>query len=156
MANIIKLDNDLNIYTPKLSANNVYDISDLSFYIDNDFNNMSLYVLLIDSNNVSDIVPLTFVDISGNYKIFQLNHTANIRVSSGLIALKIILINKDKVITSNESITLNLSVENFAVYHQLFVTRELSENINSIYNKIIEMTKLNIDISEKISQEVRK
>lgn len=152
MANII-LKEDYSIKTVKLNQNEAYDLSDLLFYIPNKFNCSHVFVLLSDSTMI-DIVPLHYAENYQAYKIYKMDYSNSIRINSGMVKLKVLLFDEMQmaVSMSNENIEFNAVIDNYKIAHQLAITMELNNAVTDIYNKIMKLTDMNIDIYEKMME----
>lgn len=152
LANII-LQENFTIKTVKLNQNETYDLSELTFYIPNKFNCSHIFVLITDST-LTDIVPLQYDGSYQSYKTYKMNYANTIRVKPGLVKLSILLYDgkQENALMSNGSIKFNANIENYKIAHQLAITMELNTALKETYNKIMELTTMNIDIYEKMME----
>lgn len=152
LANII-LKEYYSINAAKINYNDTYDLSELFFYIPNKFNNSYIFILITDST-INDIIPLQYDSICHSYKIYRVKYDNQIRVKSGKLKIRILVFNDKEmdISMSKESIEINCTVENYKLAHQLAITMEINSALTETYNKIVELTNMNISIYEKISE----
>lgn len=148
MANII-MANDYSIRTTQFAINETYDINDLTFYIDNNFNSSSIYITLTDECGTSDIIPLKYYENRQSYKIYKIDCKNNIRVKPEKVSINILLYSENDVKLSN-NIDVKISFDNYMLSHQFYITKEVSNTVNTIYEKIVDITNINIDLYDKI------
>lgn len=152
--NII-LNEDYTLRTTKMSQSESYDLSDINFFIPNKFNSCNVYVVLINSVGLTDIIPLNFIENSHSYKKFKITYSNSIRVDSGEIEIKIVLVDsngREVYISSGDKLICNIAVDNYKIARQVAITNELSLSVYELYKKIEQMTEMNIDIYEKIME----
>lgn len=151
--NII-LNEDYSLRTTKMSQSELYDLSDINFFIPNKFNSCNVFIALINSVGLTDIIPLNFTENSQSYKKYKVTYTNSIRVQSGTVKIKIILVdsNNHSVIISCGDVTCNITTENYKIGHQVAITYELNTSMQNMYLKMQELTEMNIDIHEKIME----
>ena len=150
--NII-LDEDYSLRTTKMSQSELYDLSDINFFIPNKFNSCNVFTILTNSVGLTEIIPLNFIENSHSYKKYKVTDSNSIRVDSGEIEIKIVLVdlNSHEVcISSGNKLICNITVDNYKIAHQVATTNELSSLVSDLYKKIERMTEMNIDIYEKI------
>lgn len=151
--NII-LNEDYSLRTTKMSQSELYDLSDINFFIPNKFNSCNVFIALINSVGLTDIIPLNFTENSQSYKKYKVTYTNSIRVQSGTVKIKIILVdsNNHSVIISCGDVTCNITIENYKIGHQVAIIYELNTSMQNMYLKMQELTEMNIDIHEKIME----
>nr|DAD59762.1 MAG TPA: hypothetical protein [Bacteriophage sp.] len=150
MANIV-LDDKNKIRANKLS--DVNDISDIEIYISTQFNYDSIKVLIFDENNIYDVCSLIKLDERMNFHICKLDFSSTIRISNGDCQIGLIRIDvKNHTCYTTNFIDVNLDVKNYAASHLTFVSTELNNSINELYQKIVSMTEMNIEIYDKINK----
>ena len=159
MTNIILMDN-LNIRATSFNAKNTYGLEELLFYIPSKMNGLGVYLMIVDSAGTRDIVPLQFDGIHNEYKKYKINYAASIRSKSGECQLYILTVDsKTNSINTSGKMDIQLSVENYKLMRQLYIVNELNTSMGSMYEKMLNMTEMNIDLYEKMSalvQEVEK
>lgn len=154
MANII-IDDKLNIRTTQFKNDELYSFSDLFFYVSDRYNNYGVYLIVSNTNNVSDIIQLDYYNCANGYKIYTINYNKKTRIQSGDCKISILLLdNNISQCYTSQSMNVNINIENYQLSHQLCITKEISQTIDSLYNKIIELTNMNINLYEKIENEV--
>ncbi|WP_288681624.1 hypothetical protein [uncultured Eubacterium sp.] len=152
MANIVLDENDC-IRANKLSSGN-NDVSDIEFYIPSVFNYNSIKILIFDENNIYDVCSLIKLDERSNYTVCKLDLSSTIRVSSGNMKIGFIRIDvQNHTAYTTNFIDVDLSVDNYAASHLTFVSTELNNSISELYQKIVSMTEMNIEIYDKINKE---
>ena len=150
MANIV-LDDKNKIRANKLS--DVNDISDIEIYISTQFNYDSVKVLIFDKDNIYDVCSLIKLDERMNFHICKLDFSSTIRISNGDCQIGLIIIDvKNHTCYTTNFIEVNLDVKNYAASHLTFVSTELNNSINELYQKIVSMTEMNIEIYDKINK----
>lgn len=149
MVNII-LDDNFTIRVTKLVDDKQYDFSELQFYIPNTFNDSYICVYIIGDNKIAEIIPLQFVSNYNSYKIYKISYNNKIRISSGKISLKIIVISDNICTQSVNSVDLQIIVDSYNISHKLLVMKEFEKYIQTMYEKILNLTNLNIKISEDL------
>ena len=149
--NII-LNRDYTLRTTKMKEETEYGLSDIDIFIPNSFNSYNCFLCLINNIGLTDIVPIEFVENSSSYKKYKISYSNPIRINSGETKIKIILVDSENhsVIISAGNVLCNLDIENYKIGHQMTVISDTNSSIQNMYNKIQELTKMNIDIYEKI------
>ena len=159
MTNIILMDN-LNIRATSFNAKSTYGLEELLFYIPSKMNGLGVYVMIVDSAGTRDIVPLQFDGIHNEYKKYKINYAASIRSKSGECQMYILTVDsKTNTINTSGKMDIKLSIENYKLMRQLYIVNELNASMGSMYEKMLNMTEMNIDLYEKMSslvQEVEK
>lgn len=155
MANIL-LKDDFTIKTTQLSQAETYELSELLFYIPDIFSCSRAFVSLTDSDGMTDVIPLQFSGNHQAYKVYRVNYANAIRVKSGTMTLKILLFdnaNKECNI-SVDSVDVAVYIHNYKAAHNLAVTMELHSSMKDMYDKIVKLTNMNIELYEKITKGV--
>ena len=80
--NII-LNEDYSLRTTKMSQSEIYDLSDINFFIPNKFNSCNVFTILTNSVGLTEIIPLNFIENSHSYKKYKVTYSNSIRVDSG-------------------------------------------------------------------------
>lgn len=151
MSNIVL--NDKNeIRANKISSDN-NDISEIEFYIPDNYNYDSIKVLIFDKNNIYDICSLVKLDERINYNICKLDFSSTIRISSGECQIGLIRIDvKKHTCYTTNIVDVTLDIKSYSASHLTFVSTELNNSINELYQKIVSMTEMNIEIYDKINK----
>ena len=150
--NII-LDEDYSLRTTKMSQSELYDLSDINFFIPNKFNSCNVFTILTNSVGLTEIIPLNFIENNHSYKKYKVTYSNSIRVDSGEMEIKIVLVDSNShevCISSGNKVICNITVDNYKIAHQVATTNELSSLVSDLYKKIERMTEMNIDIYEKM------
>ena len=152
--NII-LDEDYSLRATKMSQSELYDLSDINFFIPNKFNSCNVFTILTNSVGLTEIIPLNFIENSHSYKKCKVTYSNSIRVDSGEIEIKIVLVDSNShevYISSGNKLICNITVDNYKIARYVAITNELSSLVSDLYKKIERMTEMNIDIYEKIME----
>lgn len=150
--NII-LNEDYSLRTTKMSQSELYDLSDINFFIPNKFNSCNVFTILTNSVGLTEIIPLNFIENSHSYKKYKVIYSNSIRVDSGEIEIKIVLVDSNShevCISSGNKLICNITVDNYKIARQVAITNELSLSVYELYKKIEQMTEMNIDIYKRI------
>ena len=153
--NII-LNEDYSLRTTKMSQSEIYDLSDINFFIPNKFNSYNVFAILTNSVGLTEIIPLNFIEIVISYKKYKVTYSNSIRVDSGEMEIKIVLVDSNShevYISSGNRLICNIAVDNYKIARQVAITNELSLSVYELYKKIEQMTEMNIDIYERIMGE---
>ena len=151
MANII-LNNEMSISMTKVQEEN--DILEASFYISKEFSNYDIFAAITDNEGVHDIVPLTFEKVASNYNVYHISPKIDLRIKGGDCKVTVIVISGDFYECKSATLPqINFNIDNYILCHHTYLNKKLSTDIANYYEKIVKMTKLNIDIYTKLSQE---
>lgn len=152
----ILINEDYSIKTTQFESKKVYDLSELLFFIPNIFNCCSIFILITDSVGVNDIIPLQFTGNYKNYKNYKINYSNSIRIKSGKIKIKILLIDSQtNELNVSECFYCDICIDNYKIAHHLVITNELNTNIKNIYDKILRLTEINTDIYDNIYNKLK-
>lgn len=149
------LNEDYTLRTTKMSQSESYDLSDINFFIPNKFNSCNVFIVLINSVGLTDIIPLNFIENSHSYKKYKITYSNSIRVDSGEIEIKIVLVDstsREVCISSGDKLICNITMDNYKIARHVAITNELSLSVYELYKKIEQMTEMNIDIYERIME----
>lgn len=149
------LNEDYSLRTTKMFQSESYDLSDINFFIPNRFNSCNVFIVLINSVGLTEIVPLNFIENSHSYKKYKVTYSNSIRVDSGEVEIKIILVDsnsREVCISSGDKLICNITVDNYKIARQVAITNELNISVHELYKKIEQMTEMNINIYEKIME----
>jgi hypothetical protein len=142
---------NFNIRTTSFSAKSTYGLEELLFYIPNKMNEVNVYVMIVDSAGTKDIVPLQFVGNHNEHKKYKINHSTSIRIKSGECQMYILTIDsKTNMINTSTKMMINLSIENYKLMRQLYIVNELNNTMGGIYEKILHMSEMNVELYEKM------
>lgn len=150
MGNIV-LDDKNEIRANRLSSDN-NDISDIEFYIPVQYNYDSIKVLIFDKDNIYDVCSLIKLDERTNYSVCKLDFSSTIRISSGDCSIGLIRIDiKNHTCYTTNFLDVNLNIKSYLASHLTFISTELNNSISELYQKIVSMTEMNIEIYAKIN-----
>lgn len=159
MTNIILMDN-LNIRATSFNAKSTYGLEELLFYVPTKMNGINVYVMIVDSAGTKEILPLQFAGAHNEYKKYKINCSASIRIKSGPCQIYVLTIDPNtNLISTSTKMDIQITIENYKLMHQLYIVSELNSSIGSMYEKMVNMTEMNIELYEKMSalkQEVGK
>ena len=148
MGNII-LNEELHISATKLQE--VNDIESLSFYVSKKYANSNICIAITDSRGIFDIIPLTFLKAETNYKVYHIDCKNKLRIQSGQCKITFFVFDKEfENCCASNTFSLDLSVENYNLFRQTYINRELCNEIAITYEKILKMTEINIEIYDKM------
>lgn len=151
MANIL-LTEDFALKQTHFDANKTVILSEIFFYIPNKFTDSRVYIMLIDSLGITDIISLQFFKNHNEYKVYKINATSTIRVKSGDLKVQVLVVESgSNAIKTSTFISLSdVSIDNYKMIRQLQLINDFSADISDTYKKISELTKINVEIYEKI------
>lgn len=151
MANIILMDN-LNIRTTSFNAKSTYGLEELLFYVPTKMNGVNAYVMIVDSTGTKEILPIQFAGSHNEYKKYKINCSAAIRIKSGPCQIYVLTIDPNtNLINTSTKMDIQISIENYKLMHQLYIVSELNNSVSNMYEKIVNMTEMNIELYEKMS-----
>ena len=152
MGNII-LQDGLKVTTTKLSVEDENDLGSLKFYISKKYNLFSVCVAIIDSYGVFDIIPLAFLSDETNYKVYCINCKNATRIKNGKCKMIFFIFDKElQYCRSSESIDIGISTTNYTLLHKTYISKQISDDIASYYDKIVKLTEMNIELYDKITK----
>ena len=149
------LNEDCSLRTTKMSQSELYDLSDINFFIPNKFNSYNVFAILTNSVGLTEIIPLNFIENSHSYKKYKVTYSNSIRVDSGEMEIKIVLVDSNShevCISSGNKLICNITVDNYKIARQVAITNELNTTMHELYKKIEQLTEMNISIYEKIKE----
>lgn len=149
MANIV-LDEKNEIRANRLSESN--DISEVEFYMPSMYSYDSIKVLIFDKDNIYDVCSLIKLDEKMNYNICKIDFSSTIRISNGDCQVGLIRIDtKNHTCYTTNFVGVNLDVKSYSASHLTFISTELTNSISELYQKIVSMTEMNIELYDKIN-----
>ena len=152
--NII-LNEDNSLRTTKFNSDKIYELSDINIYIPNDVTYTNIYIVLINKLGINDIIPLELSERTATHKKYRFTYTNPIRINSGEVEVKILLIdvnNNYSAIVSGDLVC-SVNIDNYRIAYQTIISEQVSSNVAKAYDKIKELTEMNIEIYEKILKE---
>lgn len=149
--NII-LNEDNSLRTTKFNRDNTYELSDMNIYIPNDVTYTNIYIVLINKLGINDIIPLELSERTATHKKYRFTYTNPIRINSGEVEIKLLLIDVDNNYSSivSDEIKCNINIDNYKICYQTVISEQLGNSIKSMYEKINQLTEINIEIYDKI------
>lgn len=131
----------------QFNANETYGLEELRFFIPTSKPLLSLFCIIKNSNGNLDSVKLTqTASESKNYNCYMFSQKQEISVPSGELTFFIFGICEDKTTFIPEEFKMNINVENYNISTQIYLLNQISRETANYYNKIVELTKQNINI----------
>lgn len=149
--NII-MNKDCTLRTTKFNRDNTYELSDIDVYIPNDFNYTNLYIVLVSKLGVYDIVPIEFFERTATHRKYKITYNNPIRISSGDVEVKLLLMDVNKNYSSiiSGDLVCSVNIDNYRIAYQTVISEQLGKTVAKTYDKIRELTEMNIKIYGKI------
>lgn len=135
------------------NPNQVYNLEDLVFYFPKN-RNITPFLLLKDSYETKDVLKLTKCGMDKNYIIYSVSIDSGFSAKNGYIDISVLTLENDIIKTSPKT-QISLNFDNFMIAKRTSLLDEVSRNLASTYQKIEELTKMNIEIYQNI-EEARK
>jgi c-di-GMP-binding flagellar brake protein YcgR len=133
-----------------IDYNEKADLADIIFYIPKELNG-NFYCRIIDSNNNEDILTLSYSESDKMYNIYNISLDNTIACKEGNSTLSLLYFNNSQM-KSSENFSLVLTYNTFTLGSQINLIEKLSKEISGMYNKIIDLTQMNIDIYKDIKE----
>lgn len=128
-----------------------YQLEDLKFYIPKEFKE-DFFVLLTDAQNVKTVLKLNKTqDVHKKYSIYAVDGSSMVTTEPGKTAISIFYIDNNTFQTSN-SFKANLQYDNFNYISQLMFLQKLDRKLAERFDKIKQMTQLNINLYKDIEE----
>ena len=144
--------NDNTIRTTKFNKEEIYELSDINIYIPNEQNHTNAYIILKNQQGIYDIIPIELSEKTTTHKKYRITYTNPIRISSGEVEIKVLLLdienNYSCIISDN--LICNINIDNYQICYQTVISEQLGNSIKSMYEKIKQLTEMNIEIYDKI------
>lgn len=146
--------NDNTIRTTKFNKEEIYELSDINIYIPNDQKHTNAYIILKNQQGVYDIIPVELAERTTTHKKYRITYTNTIRISSGEAEIKVLLLDIENNYSSiiSDNLICNINIDNYKIAHQTVISEQLCNSIKSMYEKINQLTEMNINIYEKIKE----
>lgn len=152
MGNII-LNTDFTIRTTKINGET--HLEESLFYVPKIFNAFSVYISLTDGDKNSDIFPLVFNGFVSNHKTYRVDCSKELKIKSGPCKLAFLIIDIESAnCRASNYLDIDLKLDKYNLLHQTYISRKLGTHISDVYDKILKLTNMNIEILEKIQMEV--
>lgn len=146
MVNII-YQADKTIRFTQFDINATYDISDLKFFMPSDKIPIALYCVIKNENEEIDSIKLVSTSSDSKfYYCYKFSDSQPISHQSGKLTLFLFGVYEDKSTIISDEFNINLNVENFNITSQLYALSQISSEIANYYNKIEQLTKMNIEL----------
>lgn len=128
-----------------------YQLEDLKFYIPKEFKE-DFFVLLTDAQDVKTVLKLNKTqDVHKKYSIYAVDGSSMVTTEPGKTAISIFYIDNNTFQTSN-SFKANLQYDNFNYISQLMFLQKLDRKLAERFDKIKQMTQLNINLYKDIEE----
>ena len=152
--NII-LNEDNSLRTTKFNSDKTYELSDMNIYIPNDVTHTNIYIVLVNKLGINDIIPLELSERTATHKKYRFTYTNPIRINSGEVEIKLLLIDVDNNYSAiiSDNLKCNINIDNYQICYQTVISEQLGNSIKSMYEKIKQLTEMNIEIYDKIIKE---
>lgn len=149
--NII-LNKDCTLRITKFNRDNTYELSDIDFYIPNELNYSNLYVILTSKLGVYDIIPIELFERTATHRKYKITYNNPIRINSGDVEVKLLLIDVNKNYSSiiSNDLVCSVNIDNYRIAYQTVISEQVSNNVAKTYDKIKKLTEMNIEIYEKV------
>lgn len=132
------------------NPNQVYNLEDLIFYFPKN-RDITPFLLLKDSYEIKDVLKLTKSGMDKNYIIYSVSVDSGLSAKNGYINMSILTLENDIIKTSPKT-QISLNFDNFMIAKRTSILDEISRNLASTYQKIEELTKMNIEIYQNIEE----
>ena len=132
------------------NPNQAYNLEDLIFYFPKN-RNITPFLLLKDSYETKDVLKLTKSGIDKNYIIYSVSIDSGVSAKNGYIDMSILTL-EDDIIKTSPKTQISLNFDNFMIAKRTAVLDEVSRNLASTYQKVEELTKMNIEIYQNIEE----
>lgn len=135
---------------------NQYQLDTLKFYIPKEFKYITPFLVIKDTQGRCDLFKLSLNATDDRYNIYTVALTSSITIKAGKSKVSLFLLtsqnNNFKV--SDFSQDINLSYDNYSIGYQLHLIEGLSRNLITAYQKIEQLTQMNIDIHKNIEEAI--
>ena len=144
--------NDNIIRTTKFNKEEVYELSDINIYIPNEQNHTNAYIILKNQQGIYDIIPIELAEKTTTHKKYRITYTNPIRISSGEVEIKVLLLDVNKNYSSiiSGDLVCSVNIDNYRIAYQTIISEQLGKTVAKTYDKIRELTEMNIEIYDKI------
>ena len=132
------------------NPNQVYNLEDLIFYFPKN-RNITPFLLLKDSYETKDVLKLAKSGMDKNYIIYSVSIDSGLSAKNGYIDMSVLTLEND-IIKTSPKIQISLNFDNFMIAKRTSILDEISRNLASTYQKIEELTKMNIEIYQNIEE----
>lgn len=154
------------VFVIKIIYNKDKDLRTIEDALDNSLDNLHFYIpkklqgnfycRLVDSNESESILKLSKSDSNDKlYNVYKVSLDNFISCINGDIKLSILHIEND-LFYMTKDIKINLTLDKSKSAMQLYFLDDLTSEVISKYNKIIELTEMNINIYKDIKEVIGK
>ncbi|EXG87868.1 hypothetical protein K413DRAFT_4769 [Clostridium sp. ASBs410] len=153
MPNII-FDGDRKIRFTDMDLSKQYDLNDLRFYLPKDKNVKVLYCLFKDYQKSHESIELSEIPYDSNtYTCYKSIIEKSFLLDSGDLTLTLFGICESSETIVSEDFSINVNVDNYNHATRLYWADKVSVSVADYYNKIVQLTNMNIEILSKIKDE---
>ena len=144
--------NDNTIRTTKFNKEETYELSDINIYIPNDQNHTNAYIILKNQQGIYDIIPIEFFERTATHRKYKITYNNPIRIGSGDVEVKLLLMDVNKNYSSiiSGDLVCSVNIDNYRIAYQTIISEQLGKTVAKTYDKIRELTEMNIEIYDKI------
>jgi len=152
MPNII-FDGDRKIRFTDMDLSKQYDLNDLRFYIPKVKNIRVLHCLFKDDQKSYESIELSEIPYDSNtYTCYKVIVEQSFLLDSGDLTLTLFGICESFEAVVSEDFSINVSVDNYNHATKLYWADKVSVSVADYYNKIVQLTNMNIEILSKIKE----
>lgn len=112
----------------------------------------SLYCRLIDMDGNECMVKMAKTGQENNYNIYQVVVDSSVCTIEGLTEVMFIAINHNNTMKTIHAGKMHIKYDNFSIAHRLYLMNELSKSIQLTYNKVEELTRMNLQLYKDIRE----
>jgi len=134
-----------NLKTVKFSSDATYNLEDINFYI---ANGQGKYVYCNIKDEVISLQEMISENV--NYQKYKISTKEPISIENGRYGLRVLYIG-DTDAGISQAVDMNINVDSFNLVSKLSLITEISQDIQSKYNKILEMTQMNIEMYKEFA-----
>ncbi len=150
MPNII-FDGDRKIRFTDMDFSKQYNLNDLRFYLPKDKNIRVLYCLFKDDQKSCESIELSETSYDSNtYTCYKTIVEQSFLLNSGNFTLTLFGICESSETVVSEDFSIKISVDNYNHATKLYWADKVSVSVADYYNKIVQLTNMNIEILSKI------
>lgn len=133
-----------------------YQLETLKFYIPKEFKYITPFLVIQDAQGRCDLFKLSLSAREDKYNIYSVALTSSVSLKSGKAKMSLFLLtaqnNNFKVTDFSQGVDLNY--DNYKIGYQIHLIEGLSKNVITAYQRIEQLTQMNIDIHKNIEEVV--
>lgn len=97
-------------------------------------------------------MSLELSERTATHKKYRFTYANPIRINSGEVEIKLLLIDIDNNYSAiiSDNLICNINIDNYQICYQTVISEQLGNSIKSMYEKIKQLTEMNIEIYDKI------